>query len=203
MLVVDVVAHDATGERVDDHRHVEPCLPRAHARDVAQPHAVGLGGREVLLQHIRRIAVVVLRPASSQRGGEHTARRRHPVEYGCHVRGDRPFHRSMSLGRHEKPNPRFKPSVRSLSALRSNHRASFTSRSVALLSSRTAHASCTTSTGITNPVGAQNGTLSRATAHSLESQNPGKRSQNAIADWAPEAEVRGSNPSASAMISGD
>lgn len=75
-----------------------------------------------------------------------------------------------------------------LSVLSSNQRASLTSRAVALLSSKTAQASCTTSGGITNPVGAQNRTLSRATAHSPESRNPRKHDENAIAHWAPEPE---------------
>ena len=102
------------------------------------------------------------------------------------------------VGRHEKLNPRFQPSAHSLSVLRSNQRASLTSRSVALLSSMRAHASWTTSAGIINPVSAQNRTLSRATAQSPNSRNRGKRGENAIADWSPEAEVVGSNPSASA-----
>ena len=93
------------------------------------------------------------------------------------------------------------PARLSLSVLRSNQRASSTSRSVALLSSKTARASCTTSGGITNPISAQNRTLSRATAHSLKSRNPEKHGENAIGDWSPEAEVVGSNPSASATIS--
>jgi hypothetical protein len=110
--------------------------------------------------------------------------------FGCETVG--------AVGRPEKLNPRLQPSAHSLSVLRSNQRASLTSRSVALLSSKTAHASCTTSGGITNPVGEQNRTLSRATAHSPESRNRGKRREKAIVNWSPEAEVGGSNPSASA-----
>ena len=79
-------------------------------------------------------------------------------------------------------------------------RASLTSRSVALLSSNTRGATNTIPGGITNPVSAQNRTLSRPTAHSPKSRKPEKRGENAIADWSPEAEIVGSNPAASAMI---
>ena len=75
--------------------------------------------------------------------------------------------------------------------------ASTSSRTDASGSSATYRASHMIWGGITNPMSAQNRTLSRPNAQSPTSRNRPKREKNAIADWAPEAEVVGSNPSAS------
>ena len=80
--------------------------------------------------------------------------------------------------------------------------ASTSSRTDASGSSTMCRASHSTWGGITNPVSAQNGTVPRPNAQSPTSRKPRKPEENAVADWAPEAEVVGSNPFASAGNSG-
>src|SRR5579859_2407237 len=49
-------AHDASAERIQDDRQIEPALPRAHVRDVRYPKFVRCGRIEVAVHQLRRLS---------------------------------------------------------------------------------------------------------------------------------------------------